>query len=32
MTKKSRQKFKYLDHEKGFKMKQKAFFITFKML
>ena len=32
MTKKSRQKFKYLENEKSFKMKQKAFFIIFKGL
>ena len=29
MTKKSRQKFKYLENEKSFKVKQKAFFIIF---
>ena len=32
MTKKSRQKFKYLENEKSFKVKQKAFFINFKWL
>ena len=30
MTKKSRQKIKYLEKEKTFKVKQKAFFIIFK--
>ena len=32
MTKKSRQKFKYLEKEKAFKMKEKAFFIICKGL
>ena len=32
MTKKSRQKFKYIENEKRFKLKQKAFFIIFKGL
>ena len=32
MTKKSRQKLKYLKNEKSFKMKQKAFFINIKGL
>ena len=32
MTKKSRQKFKYLENEKSFKIKQRAFVIIFKGL
>ena len=30
MTKMSRQKFKYLENERAFKMKEKAIFIIFK--